>query len=124
MKEPPGYWGVIAALESYVWDRDLDEKRCQELMYTFLRDVGIDVQREVPVNGGIIDMLTDSGVGIEIKLTPVTRGELVRQVRTYIQDDRIRAIVAVTSQPGQLPERLYGKRIAEVGLRAAAVLSS
>jgi len=123
VKEPPGYWGVIAALESFVWDRDHDEKRCQERLYAFLQDIGIDAQREVSVNGGIIDMLTDSGVGIEMKLAPVTRGELVRQVRTYIQDERIRAIVAVTLQPGELPERLYGKRIAEVGLRTTAALS-
>ncbi len=124
MKEPDSYWSVLAALESFSWDRHPDERRCQELLHTWLTDLGVGVRREAPVNGGLIDLLTEDGVGVEVKLSPTPRGALVRQIRSYIQDDAIRAIIVAAVDPEELPERLYGKRITAVNLRRAARLSA
>jgi hypothetical protein len=82
------------------------------------------VEREVRVNGGVIDMMTRDGVGIELKPHPVGRGALLRQLRAYIQDDRLRAIIAVAPERVDLPERLHGKRITVVPYRRRDALSA
>ncbi len=124
IKEPQGYWTVLAAIESFVWDRSPDEKRYQERIFTWLVDLGMEVEREVTVNEGIIDMLTTDGVGIEVKLASIPSAALIRQIRGYIQDERIRALIVITPEPNALPERLYGKRITGVSPRSAATLST
>jgi hypothetical protein len=123
VKEPAQFWSIRAALESFTWDRDRDEKRYQELVHAFLTDLGISVEREVRLGEGIIDLLSADGVGVEIKLGDVSAAGLVRQLRAYIRDDRVRALIAVTPQADDLPERLFGKRILGIPVRARAALA-
>jgi len=124
IKEPTSFWGVLAALDSFVWDRNPDEKQYQELLFNWFQTLGIDIKRETAVQGGIVDMLTADGVAIELKLAPIAPGALLRQIRAYMQDDRIRAMVVVSPEPGGLPERLFGKRITESPLRTQPTLYS
>ena len=124
VKEPPSYWTLLATLENFIWDRECDEKKYQAELHQFLLALGTPIEREVHVNGGIIDFLTSDGIGIEIKLNPVARPALVRQIREYIQDDNLRAMIVINADPVNPPPRLYGKQIKEIDARSNTVISA
>lgn len=95
-----------------------DEKNTQAAIDGVLREKFADVQREVPVTGGIIDFMIDHVIGIEIKLKG-QRAAIQRQVRRYAADKRIRGIIIVTAKPVSMETQIAGVPIMEISLGSA-----
>lgn len=123
-KEPDGLWAVLAGIEAFRGRRTVDEKSYQADLHAWLTTLGAPVRREVRVGGGVIDLLTEDGVGIEVKLARVSTPAVVRQIRSYLEDDAVRAIVVLRPDPGGLPDRLLGKRVVEAPLHGNPALSA
>jgi hypothetical protein len=85
-----------------------DEKALQAAVSDALQAAGIDHQREVPVTGGIIDVLAGA-VGIEVKIKGQGR-EIYRQVGRYAEDPRIDEFIVVSGKALALPPMVGGKR--------------
>ena len=110
-----------------------DEKRTQlEIAAVLERAFPGYVDREVPVDGGIIDfVVTDiepspppirsmrcRHVGVEIKLKGQAAAH-VRQLSRYAKEEGIDGLVLVTAKPVTMPAVIAGKPVACVSMAKA-----
>lgn len=78
-----------------------------------LTDRGIPHQREVVLSPkDRIDFMLDGGVGIEVKIGG-SAADLTRQVYRYCREEKIRAVIVVSSRLrlGKLPDEMAGKPV-------------
>lgn len=88
-----------------------DEKALQSAIAVRLGSARIVHEREVRVTGGVIDFLIPSaGIGIEVKIKG-TAADVLRQLRGYADDERIRRLVLVTSKPFAMPDAIGRRQI-------------
>lgn len=106
---------IIAAL-AQPFANLTNEKNLQAEIAGRLQTHNIEFQKEVPVNGGIIDFLCGS-IGIEVKIKGTKRG-IYRQCAAYTQDDEIKEFILLTSKTCQLPKEINGVECTVLSLSA------
>lgn len=87
------------ALADYLRHHDYryaNEAELQHALLDVMRQGGLHVEPEVPIEGGRIDFLVGS-IGIEVKVNGNAEA-LRRQITGYAADDRVSALVVVTSR--------------------------
>lgn len=94
-----------------------DEKACQEEIAAALKKKNIPFQREVRVEGGVIDFKVGA-TGVEVKLQGSAAG-IRRQVNRYAADDRLDGIVLMTAKPVGITSLMRGKPVHEFDLARA-----
>lgn len=92
-----------------------DEKETQRAIGTALaEEPAFDFEREVHVQGGIIDFLVGD-VGIEVKLKGGA-GAIGRQLRAYAKEPAIKGLIFVTAKPIVLADHINGKPLVTFNL--------
>lgn len=114
---------VAALLRGYRFYYSNEEK-LQRGITEALREVGLEVEREVRLPGrrGRIDMLVDERIGIEVKVK-CPLAQLERQVRRYLSAEQIEGIVVVAMTPRHygLPTEIAGKPVEVVSIASKAL---
>jgi hypothetical protein len=88
---------IIAALAHRSF-RARDEYELQDAVASCLVDAGIDLAREVVLDGaGRIDFLTHAGVGIELKVDG-SPASVLRQLHRYSHAPGVTALVLITTR--------------------------
>lgn len=94
------------------------EKETQSRLAELFRAHGIPFEREVRIEGGVIDFLLGDGTGVEVKLTGAAKA-IWRQLQAYSTEPRIERLVLLTAKPMTLPPEIGGKRARVVNLGRA-----
>lgn len=97
------------------------EDELQQQIAEALTNRGFRVSREVLVEGGRIDMLVETGIGLEVKVSGAP--SLVQaQVERYLRGSDLIGLVLVTaSVRHQLPPTLNGKPCITVSLAGSGL---
>lgn len=98
-------------LEGFRYDLS-SEDSVQRGLAVALMDIGVRAEREVQVECGRLDFLSEDGVAIEVKLHGSTN-DLLRQLARYAQLDEVKSLLVVTTRHrlAQLPTELGGKPV-------------
>lgn len=99
-----------------------DEKVTQAAIAKALADAGIRFEREVPVDGGVIDFVATFSepfpppcrgrrfrhIGLEVKIKGQAAA-ILRQMRRYAAEDGLDGLVLMTARPVSVPAAIGGK---------------
>jgi hypothetical protein len=112
---------IVAAIAEHRF-RYADEDELQRGLAVALCGHGYLVEREVRLDArNRIDLFVEERVAIEVKIAG-TPDSVMRQVTRYAADDRVKAIVLVTSRTRhRLPPEINGKPVRVVSLAAAGL---
>lgn len=122
---------VLAALAGKRFPLE-DEKRTQAAIAEAIEAAGLAAEREVPVVGGVIDLVATVSepsppplrsmrfchIGIEVKLKGAAPA-ILRQLKGYAHEPALDALVLVTAKLLALPRALSGKPLAVLDLGRA-----
>ncbi|AYD81581.1 Cas4 family exonuclease [Arthrobacter phage KBurrousTX] len=89
---------TLVVLEQHTWQTEDD---LQNSIAECLKAAGLDVTREVTLDGGLgrIDLMIDGkGIGIEVKVKGSWQ-QLTRQVMRYSRAPEIKALLVATTKP-------------------------
>ena len=106
---------IITAL-SQPFSNMTDEKVLQNEIAERFMAHQIPFQREVSVEGGVIDFIVGN-IGIEVKIKGGKRA-IYRQCEAYTQDDEIKEFILLTSKTCQIPEQINGVECTVLSLSA------
>ncbi|MGE3064142.1 MAG: hypothetical protein AB7K67_01030 [Hyphomicrobiaceae bacterium] len=121
--------GIVALLSRARLSTET-EKRLQADMAERFAAAGLVFEREVVVDGGVIDFLitapggrlasgeSPGEIGIEVKIGGTAK-DARRQLERYAEEPRIASFVLVTAKPLLMPSLIGGKRVAFVFLGRA-----
>lgn len=97
-----------------------DEKATQAAIGEAFAKASCLFEREVRLDGGIIDFMVGGyrGVGVEVKLKGQPEA-IRRQLRRYALDPRVEGLVLVTAKPVGLVQTIAGKPVREFDIGRA-----
>lgn len=86
-----------------------DEKKLQSDICTAFESLDIPHAREVRLDNGIVDFMI-GGLAIEVKIrSRASAMSIYRQLERYTNDERVEAVLLITSHTMNIPETINAK---------------